>query len=114
MSRLIHILFILLFVSFSTLYVGPKFGLSLCLGVLIWAILEGLDFGFAGQWRRFILYRDTRGFLAQVISIMLFSAMALPLLSMSQGSVTGAHAPTSLLMELGAFVFGICMQIILG
>ena len=83
MSRLILILFILLFVSFSTLYVGPKFGLMLCLGVLIGAILEGLDFGFAGPWQRFILYRDTRGILAQVISIMLFSAMAFPQVSMS-------------------------------
>ena len=113
MSRLIPIFFILLLVSFSTLYIGPKFGLKLCLVVIIGAILEGLGFDFAGPWRCFILYRDAHGIFAQVISMILFSAIAYPLLSMSQGSLIGTHAPISLFMALEAFVFGICMQIIL-
>ena len=114
MSGLIPNFFILLFVSFSTLYDGPKFGLTLCLGVVVGAILEGFGFGFAGSWRRLISYRDACGIFARVIGIMLFSAMAFPLLSMSQGSLISAHVPVSLFMVLGAFVFGICMQIILG
>ena len=106
MSQLISILFILLFVSFSTLYLGPKFGLTVFLGVLVWAILEGLGFGFAGPWWRFILYREARGMLAQVISIMLFSTMAFPLLNMSHGYLTNAHAPISLFTVLGARQWG--------
>lgn len=40
--------------------------------------------------------------------------MAFPLLRMSQGTLAGVPAPITLFLVLGAFVFGICMQIILG
>ncbi len=74
----------------------------------------GLDFGLARAWLRFILDRDARGILAQVISITLISALAFPLLSISQDSLIGAHAPISIFMLLGVFVFGIFMQIVQG
>ena len=64
--------------------------------------------------RRFILFLEGRGIFAQVFSIMLFSAMAFPLLSVSKDSSIVAHAPISHFKVPRAFVLGICMKIILG
>jgi uncharacterized membrane protein YedE/YeeE len=93
---------------------GPRFGLLLLIGGGMGATLEGLGFGFAGPWRRLILARNPSGFLAQILSMALVALIAFPLLEGHPAELTGAHAPVGFAMVAGAYVFGICMQLLLG
>lgn len=93
---------------------GPRFGLLLLIGSGIGATLEGLGFGFAGPWRRLILDRNPSGFLAQILSMALVAFIAFPLLEAHPAELTGANAPIGFAMVAGAYLFGICMQLLLG
>lgn len=96
------------------LVAGARFGALLAVGLGLGVTLEGLRFGFAGPWRAMILRRDPAGLLAQLLAIALAAAVALPLLAAHVAELTGAHAPVGIAMIGGAFVFGACMQIVLG
>jgi uncharacterized protein len=76
--------------------------------------LEGLRFGFAGPWRIVVTERDGRPLLALLLAIGLAAAAALPLLAAAPDELIGAHAPIGVGMMLGAFAFGLCMQLVLG
>lgn len=95
-------------------YAGPRAGMLVLLGVLIGLVMEGLRLGFAGPWRRILTDRDGRGFVAQLVAIGLTAAIAMPLLAAAPDELIGAHAPVGVGMILGAFVFGFCMQIVMG
>lgn len=101
-------------VAAVTIFVGARYGLLLALGLGFGITLEGLRFGFAGPWRAMILRRDPGGIIAQLFAIAIVSLAAFPLLADHPGELTGAHAPVGLAMIGGAFVFGACMQIVLG
>jgi len=96
------------------LLAGARYGLLLAIGLGFGLVLEGLRFGFAGPWRAMILRRDPSGILAQLLAIALVAVVAFPLLSASQGELAGAAAPIGWAMAGGAFVFGACMQVVLG
>lgn len=93
---------------------GPRYGALLLIGLAFGAALEGLRFGFTGPWRRMILFRDPAGLVAQMVCIGLVALVAFPLLARAPGELVGAHAPIGFAMIGGAFVFGACMQIVLG
>ncbi len=93
---------------------GARYGLLLALGLGFGITLEGLRFGFAGPWRAMILRREPAGLLAQLLAIGLVAVVAIPLLAAHPAELTGAHAPVGWSMVGGAFVFGICMQLVLG
>lgn len=95
-------------------FAGARYGLLLAVGLGFGVTLEGLRFGFAGPWRRMILHREPAGVLAQLLSIALVAVVAIPLIAARPGEITGAQAPIGLAMLGGAFVFGACMQIVLG
>jgi hypothetical protein len=95
-------------------FAGLRFALLLLIGVGFGATLEGLRFGFAGPWRSVIHAGDARGLVAQLLAIGLTAVVALPLLATHPGELAGAQAPIGTAMVLGAFVFGFCMQIVLG
>lgn len=95
-------------------FAGPRYGLILLIGLATGLTLEGLRFGFAGPWRQMILHRNPQGLLAQLLAIGLVSVVAIPLLSSNSGELIGGHAPIGIAMLGGAFVFGICMQLLLG
>lgn len=97
-----------------TLFAGARYGLLLLIGLGFGMALEGLRFGFAGPWRAMILRRDPAGLLAQLLAIALVAAVAFPLLASAGDELSGAHAPVGIAMIGGAFVFGICMQLVLG
>lgn len=72
------------------------------------------SFGFAGAYRAFILRRDTQGINAQLLMLAVGSILFAPLLA--QGTafgqpIGGAFAPISLSIVVGAFIFGIGMQL---
>ena len=95
-------------------YAGPRSGMLMLVGLGLGLTMEALGFGFAGPWRTIVTERDGRGMLAQLIAIGLLAIIAIPLLATNPGELIGAHAPVGLGMILGAFVFGLCMQLVLG
>ncbi|WP_306132467.1 YeeE/YedE family protein [Roseivivax marinus] len=94
--------------------VGARYGLLLLIGLGFGIVLEGFRFGFAGPWRRTIRERDPAGTVAQLVSIALVALAAFPLLATHGEELIGAHAPIGFAMVGGAFVFGACMQIVMG
>ncbi|PWR00963.1 YeeE/YedE [Meridianimarinicoccus roseus] len=104
----------MLFVALVGVLAGARYGLLLAIGLGFGITLEGLRFGFAGPWRAMILRRDPAGIIAQLCAIAIVAVVAIPLLAANPGELAGAHAPVGLAMVGGAFVFGICMQIVLG
>ena len=95
-------------------YAGPRAGLLVLIGLGFGLVLEGLRFGFAGPWRIAVTDRDGRGLIAQLLSIGLVAAIALPLLAANPTELSGAHGPVGFAMIAGAFVFGVAMQIVMG
>lgn len=93
---------------------GARYGFLLLIGLGFGIALEGLRFGFAGPWRAMILRREGSGILAQLLAIALVALAAFPLLANHGGELSGAVAPVGFAMVLGAFVFGVAMQIVLG
>lgn len=104
----------LVLVAALAVFVGPRVALIVLVGLGIGILFESFGFGFAGPWRRMILHRDPSGIFAQFLAIGLVAVFALPLLAYAPQELIGAHAPVGFSMVGGAFVFGICMQIILG
>ncbi|MBK5927732.1 YeeE/YedE family protein [Rhodobaculum claviforme] len=106
--------FALVLVGLTFAWAGPRAAFLVAIGLGFGLVLEGLRFGFAGPWRAMVADRDARGLLAQLGAIGVTAAVALPLLAMAPNELSGAHAPVGIGMILGAFVFGIAMQIVLG
>jgi len=96
------------------LFVGARYGLLLLIGLGFGIVLEGYRFGFAGPWRRMITERDPGGVLAHLLSIGIVAIFAIPLLASNGGELLGARAPVGFAMIAGAFVFGLCMQLVMG
>ncbi len=96
------------------MFAGVRFGLMLLIGLGFGLVLEGLRFGFAGPWRAMILHRNPSGILAQFLAIAIVACVALPLIETRGGELLGAQAPVGWAMVGGAFVFGVCMQVVLG
>ncbi len=99
---------------FAFVMAGPRAGLLMLVGIGFGLVLEGLRFGFAGPWRMIVTDRDGRGLLAQLIAIALVAVVAFPLLAANAGELAPAHAPVGIAMILGAFVFGMMMQLVMG
>jgi len=95
-------------------YAGPRSAMMIALGLAIGLVMEGLRLGFAGPWRLIVVERDARGMLAQLLAIGLTAVVAIPLLVGNPGELAGAHGPVGTGMILGAFFFGIAMQIAMG
>lgn len=114
LSRAVVLSIVGVLVAAVALLAGPRYGLLLLIGLGFGLALEGFRFGFTGPWRRMILERDPSGLIAQLVCIGIVAVAAFPLLASHGAELKGAHAPVGLAMIGGAFVFGACMQIILG
>lgn len=101
-------------IALTALFAGGRYGMMLGVGLGFGIALEGLRFGFAGPWRAMILRREPAGVVAQLLSIGLVSAVAIPLLASHPGELVGAQAPIGWAMIGGAFIFGAAMQVVLG
>lgn len=101
-------------VVFTALMVGARFGALMLIGLGFGLVLEGLRFGFAGPWRALILRGEPAGLIAQLAAIGLVALASFPLLADHPNELMGAHAPIGFAMVGGAFVFGMCMQLVLG
>ncbi len=86
------------------------FAIGIALGV---TLFKGA-FGFTGAYRKAITERDISGVTAQLLMIAIAIVLFAPVLAEGQifgNRVSGALAPVSVSMALGAFIFGIGMQL---
>ena len=98
------------FFMFLLFFVSVRQAVLLLVGVGLGAALAGARFGFTTGWRQLVEQRDPRGVTGQVLLLALASVAALPLL----GQFSELHAalgPPSVSLLVGAFVFGLTMQI---
>lgn len=98
------------FFIFLTLSVSIRQAVLMLVGVGMGAALAAARFGFTTGWRQLIEQRNPQGVTGQVLLLALASLAALPLL----GQFSELHAalgPPSVSLLVGAFVFGLTMQI---
>ena len=98
------------FFIFLLMAVSVRQAVLMLVGVGMGAALAGARFGFTTGWRQLIEQKDPRGVTGQVLLLALASLAALPLL----GQFPELHAalgPPSVSLLVGAFVFGLTMQI---
>ncbi len=98
------------FFMFLLFFVSVRQAVLLLVGAGLGAALAGARFGFTTGWRQLVEQRDPRGVTGQVLLLALASVAALPLL----GQFSELHAalgPPSVSLLVGAFVFGLTMQI---
>jgi hypothetical protein len=93
-----------------TWLVGLRQGLLFAVGIGYGAVLAAVSFGFTTGWRAWIRDRDPTGILAQFLAISLAMVVGIPLIA-GDAALSGAIAPLSVSLVLGAFVFGAVMQI---
>ena len=93
-----------------TWLVGLRQGFLYLVGIGFGAALAGVSFGFTTGWRVWILKRDPTGFLAQFLAIGLAMVVSIPLIA-SHAELSGAFAPLSVSLVIGAFIFGAAMQV---
>ncbi len=98
------------FFIFLLVSVSVRQAVLLLVGVGMGAALAGTRFGFTTGWRQLIENKNPQGVTGQVLLLALASLAAFPLL----GQFSELHAalgPLSISLLLGAFVFGLTMQI---
>jgi uncharacterized protein len=89
-------------------------GLLFIIGLGMGVALYHASFGFSGAYRNLLTRRDMTGFTAQLVMLGAAILLFAPILAQGRAfdhGVTGSIAPVSLSMGLGAFMFGIGMQL---
>jgi hypothetical protein len=74
------------------------------------AALAGTRFGFTTGWRQLIEARDPKGVVGQLLLLALAATLSMPLLA-AFPELQAALGPPSVSLLVGAFVFGLTMQI---
>jgi len=93
---------------------GMTYALGAALGGLAGVGLYHASFGFTGAWRRIVRERRGAGLRAQMVLIGLTCAVTYPLIGFEEATGWDMHPvvlPMGLMSALGAFVFGIGMQL---
>ncbi len=94
--------------------VSGRYAALYLLGGVLGLVLYHAAFGFTAHWRAFVADGRGAGLRAQMLMLALASALFLPVLA--EGSlfgrpVDGALAPAGVSVLVGAFLFGIGMQL---
>jgi len=100
------------------LYLGLAYswthGALFLVGLFAGLVLYHAAFGFTSSWRAMIADRRGEGLRAQMIMLALTCAVFIPLIAMGQvlgHPVRGSLAPVGLSVAVGAFLFGVGMQL---
>jgi uncharacterized protein len=80
-------------------------------GALAGVSLFQASFGFTAAWRGLVIDGRTHGLRVQLLMFGVVGAIALPMIAFGGGAYRGALAPVGYAVVLGAFLFGIGMQI---
>lgn len=84
-------------------------GVLLGIGSLFGVTLYHAAFGFASSYRKLFVYGEVRGVLAQMVMLAVATLLFAPFLV--SGDFAGSLAPVAIQAVIGAFVFGIGMQL---
>ena len=90
--------------------VSARQALLLLVGVGLGWGLAAARFGFTTGWRHLVEQKEPDGVYGQIILLALLSALSMPLLAHFP-ETQAALGPPSVSLLVGAFVFGLCMQI---
>jgi uncharacterized membrane protein YedE/YeeE len=93
---------------------GTRLGLLMIVGALLGVSLYHAAFGFTAAWRVFISERRGRGLRAQMVMLAIAVLLFFPALGAGTlwgQSVTGFVSPIGISVVVGAFLFGIGMQL---
>ncbi|HED13019.1 MAG TPA: YeeE/YedE family protein, partial [Gammaproteobacteria bacterium] len=93
---------------------GAKQSLLLIIALLLGLTLYSAAFSFAGAYRAILVKRQTQGVQAQLLMLAIASILFAPLLAKGELfglTLYGATAPVALMLVVGAFLFGIGMQL---
>ncbi|MGL4635601.1 MAG: YeeE/YedE family protein [Beijerinckiaceae bacterium] len=90
---------------------GLAFGGLALAGALAGVSLLQASFGFTASWRALVLEGRSHGLRVQLLMFAVVGAIVLPLIAFGDGAYRGALAPVGVAVILGAFLFGIGMQI---
>ncbi|MEC7851976.1 MAG: YeeE/YedE family protein [Pseudomonadota bacterium] len=86
-------------------------GVSLfALGAALGAVFIGFQYGFASAWRRWVVSGETMGLAAHFLLIGLCALVFIPAGALGLNAA-GSLAPVSTSLFIGAFIFGIGMQL---
>ncbi|MYN13618.1 YeeE/YedE family protein [Pusillimonas sp. TS35] len=99
------------FFLFLIWFVSLRQSVLFLVGLGMGSVLAGMRFGFTTGWRKLIEQRDASGVLAQITLLILAAAVAMPLLAVFPGDLIAALGPPSISLLVGAFIFGLTMQI---
>src|SRR5262245_54407956 len=88
----------------------PASAALLLSGFALGVVFLNAEFSFTASWRRFIARGDARGLLGALLLIAVAAAVIVPAAAMLPG-FGGAIAPLGPSLVIGAFVFGIGMQL---
>ncbi len=92
-----------------TLWHGVRQAALLLIGAALGLVLDHSAFGFTRAYRLVVTARDTSGVRAQLVMLALATVLFAPILA--SAGLSGAIAPASLSVLVGAFIFTIGMQI---
>src|SRR3546814_877524 len=92
-------------------FVSVRQAVLFLFGIGMGSVLAGARFGFTTGWRRLIEQRDPSGVLAQLFLLALAAAVSMPLLAAFPTDLAAALGPPSISLLVGAFVFGVAMQV---
>lgn len=93
---------------------GARLGLLMVVGALLGLVLYHAAFGFTAAWRVFITERRGRGLRAQMVMLAIAVLLFFPALAAGTlfgQPVSGFVAPIGVSVVVGAFLFGIGMQL---
>ncbi len=93
---------------------SPKHAGLLAIGLAMGVALYHAAFGFTGAYRKAIVDKDITGITAQAVMLAAAVLLFAPILAQGRAfghGVTASLAPVSVSMALGAFLFGIGMQV---
>jgi hypothetical protein len=91
-------------------FVSVRQAVLFVVGIGLGGALAATRFGFTTGWRHLIERRDPRGTIGQLLLLALAAMLSMPLLARFP-ELTAALGPPSISLLVGAFVFGLTMQI---
>jgi hypothetical protein len=115
-QRLLLTLILTLF-AFGTVVLtryGWQQSVLFLIGGLFGVTLYHASFGFSSAYRKLFVYRDVQGVLAQLLMLAIATVLFAPILTTGSAfgrDVTGAVAPVGVEGAIGAFLFGVGMQL---
>lgn len=91
-------------------YVAVRQAALFAIGVGMGAVLAAARFGFTTGWRTLVEERDPRGVAGQLLLLVVAAGLSMPLLA-AFPELKAALGPLSVSLVVGAFAFGLSMQI---